>query len=54
MTATTRTCGWCKTPTDSAVEVGLIERNSLPVNGHQDAQVGGRGFSRLVATRIPG
>jgi hypothetical protein len=30
MTAATRTCGWCKTPTDSAVEVGLIERNSLP------------------------
>jgi hypothetical protein len=30
VTATTRTCSWCKEPTDSAVAVGMIERNSLP------------------------
>jgi hypothetical protein len=30
VTATTRTCSWCKTQSDSAVAVGVIERNSLP------------------------
>jgi hypothetical protein len=30
MTATTRTCGWCRKPTDSAVEVGIIEQATRP------------------------
>lgn len=30
-----------------------LERSGT-VNGHRDTQVGGRGFSRLVAIRIPG
>jgi hypothetical protein len=30
VTAVTRTCNWCKTPSDSAVTVGIIERASLP------------------------